>query len=354
MKRSLTIFLALQLSFSFSVSKGQDLHFSQVQMTPLHLNAAEAGGFVGNARAFANYKSQWQSVGSGYRTFDLAFDTHLFGQEWDNSTLGAGAIVYRDVSGALNFGTTEARAMIAYHTLLGENSKISAGIGGGYVQQSVDKEQMRWGGQYDGTGYDPGIAVQAEQGIGNSSYIDLNSGIRFTAFSSPMAGVKNEGWRIDAGVSGHHLHEPQQEFLTNSASGTRVIPRKYLAYVDGHYGIENFPVALHPTVLMSSQGPSQELLAGLMFRYMLKEGSIHTGLVEGAAVSLGAHYRAGDALVPALMLEFGSYKVGVSYDVNMNPLSRSTNGQGGIEISFRFQNPNPFQSVDKSGMAKFL
>lgn len=95
-------------------------------------------------------------------------------------------------------------------------------------------------------------------------------------------------------------------------------------------------------------------MASLMFRYMLEEGSIHTGLVEGAAISLGAHYRAGDALIPAMMLEFGSYKAGISYDVNLNELSRSTQGRGGFEFSFRFMNPNPFQSSSFNDAAKFL
>ncbi len=190
--------------------------------------------------------------------------------------------------------------------------------------------------------------------IGNASYVDLNSGIRFTAFSSSMAKTKNKGWRVDVGLAGHHLHEPEQEFLTSSTSGTRIVPRKYIGYVNGHIGMGSLPVALRPMLLMSAQGPSKELLSGVMFRYMLKEGSLYTGLVEGAAVSLGAQYRAGDAISPALMLEFGSYKVGVTYDVNLGTLSRSTQGRGGIEISFRFQNPNPFQSTDKSGTAKFL
>lgn len=335
-------------------SMAQDLHFSQFPMTPLHLNAAEAGGFAGDIRAFANYRSQWQRLGKGYSTFDVAFDTHLFADRWDNSTLGIGGIFYRDVSGALSFGTTQAKLSVSYHTLTGDNTKLSAGIGGGYVQQSVDKGEMRWGGQYDGSGYDPNIQVQAEQGIGNSTYMDLNSGLRFTAFSSPMARTANKGWRVDVGVAAHHLHEPDQEFLTDQRGGSRKVPRKYMGYVNGHIGLGDLPLSIRPSAMMALQGGSQELLGGLMFRYMLKEGSIHTKLVEGAAVSLGARYRAGDAFIPTFMLEMGSYKVGVSYDMNINELSRSTNGQGGLELSFRFQNPNPFQNVDKSGMAKFL
>ena len=354
MKRPAFIGILFCLLLPFSGVIGQDFHFSQFRTTPLHLNAAEAGGFPGKFRAFANYKSQWQGVGNGFRTFDLAFDTHLFGEKWENSTLGIGAIVYRDVAGALNFGNTQARVMLSYHTLTGDHTKLSAGLGGGYVQQSVDKEDMRWGGQYDGTAYDPGIAVQVEQGIGSSGFLDLNSGIRFTAFSEPMARVKNKGWRLDAGLAAHHLHEPKQEFLTEGGTGSRKVPRKVLGYLNGHIGLGDFPVSLRPAALMSVQGPSQKFMGSLMFRYMLEEGSIHTELVKGAAVSLGAHYRSSGALVPSMMLEFGGYKVGVSYDINLNPLSRSTNGRGGLELSLRFQTPNPFQKTGSSGMGKFL
>lgn len=69
-------------------------------------------------------------MGAGYRTFD----THLFAEKWENSALGIGGVFYRDVAGALNFGTTEGSLMISYQILMIDRAKLSAAIGGGYAQ----------------------------------------------------------------------------------------------------------------------------------------------------------------------------------------------------------------------------
>lgn len=349
--KSSTLFIGVLLLFILSFdpygSKAQDLHFSQFQMTPLHLNPAEAGSFNGDHRAFANYKSQWQSLGNGYQSFDLSYDTQILGEDWDKSSLGMGAIVYGDQAGALNFGTTTAKAMLSYHTLLSDKSMISAGIGGGYIQQSVDKGKMEWASQYNGTTHDPSIPVTEENRIGSSGYMDLQSGIRFSYFSKPDPEYAGEGWRMDIGLSGYHLHEPEQELISGENRSGRRINRKFMGYIDSRIALGE-GLALRPGVLYSRQGPSQELLGSLMFRYALQQGSVHTGLVEGAALSLGAQYRAGDAIAPAFLIEKGPYQLGISYDVNVGRLSGATNGQGGLELSFRFMNPNPFQRQQSS------
>ena len=52
----------------------QDIHFSQLTMSPLTYNPAMTGRFFGDMRGLANYKNQWQNVGSPYTTYAVAYD----------------------------------------------------------------------------------------------------------------------------------------------------------------------------------------------------------------------------------------------------------------------------------------
>ncbi|HXC03151.1 MAG TPA: hypothetical protein VNZ86_00290, partial [Bacteroidia bacterium] len=90
------------------------------------------------------------------------------------------------------------------------------------------------------------------------------------------------------------------------------------------------------------QGPSMELLAGSLIRYKLKQDSKYTGRNKGTALSLGAFYRAGDAVAATMLLEYSNYAIGWSYDINGSSLQSASHFRGGTEITLRFVNPNPF------------
>jgi hypothetical protein len=87
---------------------------------------------------------------------------------------------------------------------------------------------------------------------------------------------------------------------------------------------------------------------GSNFRYQLREESKYTGYVKGSAVSLGVFYRNKDAVISSFLFEFSHYAIGISYDSNISNLKTASQGRGGIEISLRFLNPNPFMSKGAS------
>jgi len=57
---------------------GQDIHFSQNDVTPLLNNPAMTGIFMGNHRVVLNYKEQWKSVASPYKTTAMQYDGLYF------------------------------------------------------------------------------------------------------------------------------------------------------------------------------------------------------------------------------------------------------------------------------------
>ena len=89
---SLSIYQKTLLCFLFgaliSIScLAQDIHFSQFDETQLQLNPADAG-VQHDVRVVTNYKNQWQTVGSPYKTFALAGDVRLLRDKKHHLGLG--------------------------------------------------------------------------------------------------------------------------------------------------------------------------------------------------------------------------------------------------------------------------
>ncbi len=60
------------------------------------------------------------------------------------------------------------------------------------------------------------------------------------------------------------------------------------------------------------------------------------------AISLGGYLRARDAISAQVLFEFHQFAIGASYDFNISGLKPATNARGGLELSLRFTNKNPF------------
>jgi len=118
------------------------------------------------------------------------------------------------------------------------------------------------------------------------------------------------------------------------------------------FGIGGINMAIQPSGFIAYQQKATDILLGSYFRYNLKEKSKYSHFSNGAALSLGIHYRFGDAFIPSFLLEMGSFAFGVSYDMNVSGLSAASNGQGGYELSIRYVSPNPFGT--KKTSARFF
>jgi len=101
------------------------------------------------------------------------------------------------------------------------------------------------------------------------------------------------------------------------------------------------------------QGKAKEFLIGTLFRYKLQQDSKYTGYKNGAALSFGGFLRARDAFAAQILFEFHQFAIGVSYDINVSGLKPATNARGGLEISLRFTNKNPFMDGNVGKTARF-
>lgn len=330
-----------------SASFAQDVHFSQFYQTPLLINPALTGVFNGDMRAIVNYKDQWRVV-NAYNTYALSLDGGVLKKKWKNAYIGLGTFLFKDVAGDSKMGTTQGNLSLSSIIGVGENQKLSAGLQGGFAQRSISPTVQKWGNQFcptcPTTGYDPntnsGENIPASSDF---SFGDFSGGVLWTYSAGQSTMSSNNQMSFNAGIAFHHINRPKQEFLNAEKLYSR-----YVAHAGANIGLKNFNSALLPSVLLVKQGTTQEIILGMLIRYTIKEQSKYTGFFKETAVQFGAYYRAGDAVVPTMVIEYASYAVGVSYDVNISEFRTASKGQGGIEIFLRFISPNPFSNKSAS------
>jgi type IX secretion system PorP/SprF family membrane protein len=350
-------FLLLMVLPLFCVqSMAQDIHFSQFTMTPILLDASMTGK-QGDYRVFLNYRDQWRSVASPYKTYGVSMETAFNKKRNKDHFFGAGFSVYSDRAGDIKMGITEVKLSGAFHILVDEGKLISAGLSGGFGQLSLDQSALRYDNQYDPTSTGGEVMYHnSSLGSGESVtpepffYPDFGLGVSYGAnIGSKSINVSSnngyDGKKCNIGIAMHHIPKFKNSYLGNK---TEKLSFKYLAHFWFSIGARGTKLAIQPSGFVAYQNGATEFTLGSHYRYTLQESSKYTGLVKGAAVTLGTHYRTGDAFVLSALLELGSYAIGASYDINTsgvtnNPTVDATkHGRGGFEISLRFMNPNPF------------
>lgn len=351
--KSTIVILTLMIALT-SISKAQDYHFSQFFDTPLLVNPALTGVFNGNQRAILYYRDQWSSVMSNpYQSFGFSFDTRLWKNADETGYLALGINALKDRAGTSEMSLTQGLFSLSYHQQIGMNSLISAGIQGGYSQRTINQNNLVWDNQYDPNiaGFDPTLPSGETYIYEDFGYADIATGLLYSYFSPSANSSSNDGMRFNVGGSFYHFNRPKKSF---SELADLQLHSKIIVHGRALIGLAQTNTAIAPSFMYELQGPNQEIMAGLGFRFMLQEQSRYTGFMKESALTLGCLMRVGDALIPYVSFEFANYSIGVSYDTNISSLSRATNSVGGFEVNLRFINPNPFKYQSRSMNKSFL
>lgn len=329
----------------------QDLHFSQFNENPSLINPALTGSsYV--MRASVEYKDQWRSVTVPYKTYGASYEMKFKASNWDKvdpyksktfkksfSRLAGGLSFYSDKAGDGNMGTNQVNLSLASFIKTGENSAVSLGLQGSLVQKSVDYAKFIFSNQYNGIGYDPTVPNGEHYGAQTFSYADFAAGLNWHYSKEERSIGENDQLKGDAGFSMYHINKPTQKFLVGT---NERLFSKYIGYARFLIGIPHSNVALEPSAMAEFQGPSKEIVGGMMLKYYFKDDSKYTGYIRRSTLGLGAYYRYQDALIVNLLLELGQYAIGFSYDLNTSGLSTVSTLRGGPEVTLRFNSANPF------------
>ncbi|MDF2437876.1 MAG: hypothetical protein K0Q95_2252 [Bacteroidota bacterium] len=296
----------------------QDIHYSQYNATTQNLNPAQTGLFDGDWRFVGNFRTQWSAIPVPYKTFSLAGDTRLK-TKLENDVPAVGMQINNDKSGDSKFTTTQVFLSGSYIKKLTSDSTnfVSVALQPGISTKAFNVNALTFDNQYDGDQYDPSIASGENFSKTRITYLDLGGGVAYLW-------RKNNRMKVNAGFSAFHLNRPKQSFFNNDEIKLDV--------KTVFTGIGQIPVSTKidvlPSFMYQRQGKFNETLLGLFGKYYLAP-------VNGqeAAFSLGAFYRVKDAFILAANMDYRSFNVGISYDVNTSKLREATNRRGGFEIS---------------------
>lgn len=336
MKKHIVFVIVVMLG---NLTKAQDIHFTMFDASPIILNPACAGMFDGTFRTSANYKSQWRSVSNAYNTISFNVDGALLKNTSKSAYLGAGLNFYRDVAGSTKFGTTKVNLSLSGILKAGEHNTVSIGLMGGWGQRSISPENMEWDSQFNGSNFDPSRPSFENYSFENSSYWDYSAGFLWAYHSASSTMRSSNRVKMEFGGAYHHISRPNANANTgyNDPLHSRAVVHANLQFSPQHYN-----VSFSPRIKALLQGPSLEVNLGMMFRYLIQEGSKYTRRKKGFAISAGGYYRVGDAISPSVEIEFAGLTLGYAYDINLSGLTPASYGLGGSEFYLRFQNPNPF------------
>ncbi|MES2778241.1 MAG: PorP/SprF family type IX secretion system membrane protein [Bacteroidota bacterium] len=323
MKHPFTLFLFSMIVCS--AAKAQDIHFSQFFASPLTLNPALTGNFDGNLRVAGNYRDQWPTITRAFTTSTISADFPILTSRMpENDRLALGVMGYTDqqADGVLknNFGSLS----IAYHKGMDEEgyNRLSIGFQAVYCAKNLNVTRLKFEDQLRSDGF-TGITSEIFQNNQlNIGYFDLNAGIMYSGTTA-----SNTNFYIGASV--YHLTKPKESFR----GGQYYLNQRYTVH-GGVYFSMNEQVTLHTSGLYQSQANAHEGLLGAALGYSL--GSEYAD--NPATVYAGGWFRFGDAIIPYVGLEFGKFRLGMTYDVTTSALKGANQARGGFEFSLIYIN----------------
>lgn len=315
--------------FLFSVSLfAQDIHFSQFRNAPIVLNPALTGVFEGNHRIMANYRSQWNNVPVGWSTLYGVFDTKVLRSASGNSFFGLGGILDFDESGDSQMGTLNLALSGSFTHQLTPAHWLTAGAQFGGTQRSFKTERLRFDEQYIGDSFDPQSGSQEDFSDRSVFWADFGAGGNW---HYQKVGSRS---RMNVGLAGHHLNNPVKSFWGEDE--VRLATRVTWYGMASIQATQLFDIILNATG--SYQTPYTEHMLGLGGRIHLSQRA-----TKQLAVAMGVNYRfngegfsVGDAIFPFIEVDYQSWRVGLSYDINTSDFTNASAGNGGPELSLRY------------------
>jgi type IX secretion system PorP/SprF family membrane protein len=300
---------------------GQDFTFSQFQEMPLLRNPAIAGLFEGDIRLQSAYRSQWLSVTTPYKTMAFSAETKIPARYQDDF-FTASLMVTNDVAGDSRLSRLQILPSVNFLKSINDNNGyIALGFIGGLVQSQFDPTKLTFDDQFQNGAFNPLNPTSQTFSKTSITYFDASVGMSY----SDRIG---ENTKFYIGGAYFHANKPKVSFLDDKVllkprsvinAGLNIETSEYdNFYIFGDY--------IH-------QGGNRQGLMGLMYSHIIGEYMED----DNVSLSLGAFYRWGDAVIPAIKLNLYKVSLGVSYDMNVSKLSRASQLRGGYEFTASYR-----------------
>ena len=335
----LTILCLLLWGLSRNEVIAQDRVFSQFYAAPTLLNPALQGGFDGNFRIVGAHRDQWRNaLEKPILHTAISLDLRLpLKQGLSNDFAAFGIYFVSDKAGVFELSQSTIGVGGAFHKTLDLNATqvLSAGIQLEANQRNILYEGLTFQDQFDGsTSFtNPTFEDLPEN---NFAFADVHGGLHY---SQRLSG-KNH---FNIGGAFHHILQPQVSFYRNDDDEAQqaLSESQLLSRYTFHAGAQiemSDNVLISPRLLTMLQGDHAQLLIGANFAieppnsevFVFHLGTFLRGVrnIDQNPILDSAGFLAG--------LQWDSFKVGVSYDINLGTYDSNFAGRNTLEITFSY------------------
>ncbi|MCK9498639.1 MAG: PorP/SprF family type IX secretion system membrane protein [Bacteroidales bacterium] len=322
MKKIFIIIVIFSFGSFLSKLYCQDIHFSQFTASPLSLNPAETGFFDANWRFTNNYRTQWATIGTPYRSISVGFDKAIHTKKAKH--FGLGAFFINDHSGSSNLLVNKIFINAAYIISLNENNFLSLGAQLGFVTKDFSLNDLSLPSQFnENTGlFDSNLANNLISPIDDIKYLDVNLGIKYQTI------IKNISPHF--GLSFFHVNNPKETFINGA---NRLAMRT--AFNSGIAIAMNKNIDIIPNVLVMYHKKTSDFVLGGIANFKLNPQKQITNIFAGIYERNSLNNA--DAIILTAGLGIYGFDLGFSYDVNVSALKTATKNRGAFEVSLIYK-----------------
>lgn len=310
MQKNYLLLIACFLCFG-SVLKGQDIHFSQFQLTPVITNPAQAGAFSGTARIGLIYRDQaFGYLKGSYKTPGLSIDSPIAKGFRKYDWIGVGVGVFQDVAGSTKLTTTDISLAVSYHLALDKKRRNVLTIAG-----QIGYGSKRFAGEVD---FEDNLENRTTVFAANekSSASDISAGLLFKS-------KINKTTNMAIGVSFGHINSPKYDL---NKKDFKLSELPFLLGVQANVDVQlSEKFSFSPAIFYQTIAKHQEWVLHALAGYNIN---------KDVKFNFGVAYRGNnnDAVIPMLGVDWKDLKVGLAFDTNLS-LSDISKGNGAIELA---------------------
>lgn len=316
MKNILSLLAISSFSAFFGNMNAQDLRFTQPFADPLKYNPA-CMGINPDLKFILHTRSQWSKLDKGYSSYSFSTLYPVYIKE-GKEKLDVGLTALQDKAGA--FKTLDLSLAVGYNLQISNSGYVNFSLLGGYVQKSLNVDDLSFDSQYVLGSYDAGNANNETVLNEKTNYPDAGVGAMW--YFNPE---KDENTKLNAylGVSAFHLNKPNESFV----SGTGTLPVR-VSYQGGLKILGGNKIDVTPHVIVNTQKGSENTAAGVYVDYHLS---------DKLKASLGTWFRKKDAIAFHIGAEHSMFSFGYSYDIATSDIRNHLSGANAHEISLAYK-----------------
>jgi type IX secretion system PorP/SprF family membrane protein len=323
MKEKLLLLICL---ISTHVVLAQDPTFSQFYAAKIYYNPAYAGADNG-VRASMNFREQWPSITSRFRTYNFNADIGI-----PKIGGGIGIIATKNVEGEGFLKTTTLGAAVSHIFRIQDNNKkklyVHMGLYAAMINKAIEWDKLVYSDQLDPL-YGKVTDISAMQRPpGNSrTFPDFGFGT--------MARYKVNRTIHTFGVSVSHLNEPDQSLLMRGQK----LPMKYIGHYIGFIPVKSNKFYLSPGFIYERQSKLEALNVGLLGIYGPVFGGVWYRRKNVPVLSIRRDSFIWNVGVKGVFKTDYRWQIGYSYDLTVSGLAAYSGDTHEISLTIEYDSP---------------